>query len=59
ANLKDDYSALQNYALNQKKAQKMQQWVAQKLPTYYLKIDPEYRSCGVFKDWNLDANTGK
>jgi len=59
ANLKDDYSALQNYALNQKKAQKMQQWVAQKLPTYYLKIDPEYRSCGVFKDWNLDAGASK
>jgi len=37
----------------------MQQWVAQKLPTYYLKIDPEYRSCGVFKDWNLDAGASK
>jgi len=59
ANLKDDYNALQNYALNQKKAQKMQEWVAQKLPTYYLKVDPEYHSCGEFKSWNLDASATK
>jgi peptidyl-prolyl cis-trans isomerase SurA len=51
ANLKDDYNKIQEVALQQKKLLKMQEWVKQKLPSYYLRIDPEYRSCDAFKDW--------
>jgi peptidyl-prolyl cis-trans isomerase SurA len=51
ANLKDDYSKIQDVALQQKKLTKLQEWVKQKLPTYYLKIDPAYQNCGVLKDW--------
>lgn len=54
ANLTDDYAKLQDVALQQKKAQKMQDWVMKKLPSYYLKIDPEYQSCASFKAWKLD-----
>jgi peptidyl-prolyl cis-trans isomerase SurA len=51
ANLTDDYNKIQEVALSQKKLQKMQDWVKQKLPTYYLKIDAQYRTCGLLKDW--------
>ncbi len=53
ANLKDDYNKIQEVALQQKKLAKIQEWVKQKLPTYYLKIDTEYQSCNAFKIWGL------
>lgn len=53
ANLKDDYGKIQEVALEQKKAQKLQDWLREKLPSYYIKIAPEYQSCAEFKDWQL------
>jgi len=51
ANLTDDYSKIQEVALTQKKQLKMENWVLAKLPTYYLKVDPEYQDCGTLKKW--------
>jgi peptidyl-prolyl cis-trans isomerase SurA len=51
ANLKDDYGKIQEVALSQKKQVKMQNWVTSKLPTYYLKVDPDYNTCSVLKTW--------
>jgi peptidyl-prolyl cis-trans isomerase SurA len=45
ANLKDDYGKIQEVALQQKKAKKLDQWMAEKSPSYYLKVDEEYQSC--------------
>jgi peptidyl-prolyl cis-trans isomerase SurA len=45
ANLRDDYNRIQEAALNQKKAQRMEKWLAEKLPSFYLKIDPAYTEC--------------
>ncbi|RYD57689.1 MAG: peptidylprolyl isomerase [Sphingobacteriales bacterium] len=45
ANLRDDYNRIQEAALNQKKAQRMEKWLAEKLPSFYLKIDPNYVNC--------------
>ena len=59
ANLKDDYNRIQEVALAQKKQQKIQQWVLSKLPTYYIKIDPEYRNCPGMKTWNAAPDSGK
>lgn len=42
ANLKDDYSKIQEVALQQKRSEKMSQWLAEKAPSYYVKIDPAY-----------------
>ncbi len=50
ANLKDDYSRIQEVALSQKKQLKMQQWLKAKLPTFYMKIDPDYGTCPGIKD---------
>ena len=50
ANMKEDYSRIQEVALMQKKNQKMLSWQKSKLPTFYLKIDPQYQLCDGIKD---------
>lgn len=54
ANLQEDYGRIQDVALQQKKQLRMQEWVKTKIPTFYLWIAPEYRNCGVLKDWVTD-----
>lgn len=56
ANLKDDYSKIQEVALSQKKMQKTAKWVQEKLPSFYLKIIPEYESCDFLKAWRGGKN---
>lgn len=51
ANLKEDYGRIQDVALQQKKQRKIQDWVQQKAPTFYLWIAPEFRGCYMLKDW--------
>jgi peptidyl-prolyl cis-trans isomerase SurA len=55
ANLKDDYARIQDIALQQKKAKKMMDWVAEKSPTYYIKIDPAYMDCEELQAWKNNA----
>ena len=55
ANLLDDYSNLQDVALKQKQADRMNTWLAEKLPTYYLKIDREYQNCPELAPWLVAA----
>ncbi len=59
ANLKDDYSRIQEVALAQKKQKKMMNWVNSKLPSYYLKIAPEYQSCSILTDWKTSNDAQK
>lgn len=49
ANLQDDYSRIQEVALAEKKNLKMITWIREKLPSFYLMIDPVYQQCGNFK----------
>jgi len=51
ANLKEDYGKIQSVALEQKKQMKVQSWVTTKVPTFYLWIAPEYRTCEGMRDW--------
>lgn len=51
ANLKDDYSKIQEVTLQQKRAEKMNEWLMEKAPSYYLKIDPAYAECDELKDF--------
>lgn len=57
ANLTDDYSRIQEAALQQKKSEKMEKWLAEKAPTYYVKIDEEYQSCTALRMWNEPKDT--
>lgn len=50
-NLRDDYSKIQELALTQKKVQRIEKWLEEKLPTYYIKLDPQFQSCGPLKKW--------
>ena len=59
ANLKEDYSKLQEVALVQKKNTKMQTWVKTKLPSMYLKIAPEYMNCDGLKEWHSSSDSIK
>lgn len=59
ANLQDDYSRIQDVALNQKKSVEMNKWIEEKAPTYYLKVDPDYQSCGELKKWIVESSAKK
>ncbi len=56
ANLKDDYSRIQEVALAEKKNQKMVAWMTSKLPTFYMKIDPQYQTCNNLRLLGLSIN---
>lgn len=45
ANLQEDYSRIQFAALQKKKGERMQQWISEKAPSYYIKVDEEYMGC--------------
>lgn len=57
ANLKDDYSKVKNVAKAQKEQETIDAWIKEKLPSYYLKIDPEYRDCAGLKKWQVEATS--
>ncbi len=59
ANLKEDYSRIQEVALAQKKQLKMTNWVTAKLPNIYLKIAPEYQSCSALRAWLTNSVSKK
>lgn len=40
-NLQDDWSTIANYALEEKKAKALEKWLADKIPTYYIMVDPQ------------------
>ena len=40
-NLKDDYSKISTFALEEKKSKVLEKWIQDKLPTYYIMLDPE------------------
>ncbi|MBL7724481.1 MAG: peptidylprolyl isomerase [Chitinophagaceae bacterium] len=39
-NMQDDYSKISNFALEEKKSKTMEKWLKNKLPSYYVMIDP-------------------
>jgi len=41
--------------LQQKKSKKMMDWVAEKSPTYYVKIDPAYINCEELEAWKNNS----
>ncbi len=53
ANLKDDYSIIQNWAMGQKRQQAIGKWVANKAAKAYIRLDDEYKNCDFYYDWNF------
>ncbi|MBS1615900.1 MAG: peptidylprolyl isomerase [Bacteroidetes bacterium] len=51
ANMRDDYAKIQNVAKAQKEQQKLESWILERLPTYYLHVDPKYSDCSGIQHW--------
>ncbi|MEI6883143.1 MAG: peptidylprolyl isomerase [Bacteroidota bacterium] len=51
ANLENDYARIQTMALNQKKEKTVNNWVGEKLPGTYVRIDDEYKNCEFTRKW--------
>lgn len=50
-NIKDDYNKISQRALDEKKNNALEKWFAEKLPTYYIKVDDEYKTCEQMSKW--------
>ena len=53
ANLKDDYSLIQSWALGQKRQEAIGKWVANKAAKAYIRLDDEYKNYDFYYDWNF------
>ena len=53
ANLKDDYSLIQNWALGQKRQQAIGKWVVNKAAKAYIHLDDAYKDYDFYYDWNF------
>lgn len=51
ANLKDDYSRIQSVAFEEKRNRCLQEWLNEKIPGFYVMLDPEYRDCPLLQKW--------
>lgn len=51
ANLEDDYSRIQDWALQQKQMTMISKWIDEKAKEIYIRIIPSYRDCEFTNDW--------
>lgn len=50
-NLKDDYDKVAERALEEKRTAALEAWFLSKIPSFYVKLDPEYQSCPEMQKW--------
>jgi len=50
-NLKDDYNRISQRALEIKKEETLEKWFKKSIPTYYIMIDEEFRTCSMLDTW--------
>ncbi len=55
-NIKDDYNKISQRALEEKKSNALEKWFNEKIGTYYIKVDDEYKSCEEMKKWTNPAS---
>ena len=53
-NMKDDFSRISTLALEEKKQKVLEKWMKDKVPTYYIMIDDEIKSCTDLTKWITD-----
>lgn len=58
-NLKDDYDKVAQKALEEKKNQVLEDWFAKKIPTFYVKLADDYKSCPEMKKWQTNVTTAQ
>jgi peptidyl-prolyl cis-trans isomerase SurA len=50
-NMTDDYARIQQRTLQLKEQEAISKWLKEKIPGYYLHVDPEYTKCGQISQW--------
>lgn len=58
-NLKDDYDKVAARALEEKKGATLDKWFAEKVPTFYIDIDPDYLGCPGMTKWETATASRK
>lgn len=58
ANLTQDYSKIQQAAIQSKQSQYLSDWIAKTLNSTYISIDGRYEGCPQLDKWRNDAYTG-
>jgi len=53
ANIKDDYSIIQGWALNMKKREALAKWISDKAAKAYIHLDDNFCKCNFLYDWSL------
>ncbi|MDO6433546.1 peptidylprolyl isomerase [Flavitalea sp. BT771] len=57
-NLKDDYNRVAQRALDEKKSAALEKWFGTKIPTFYIMIDGDYKTCSNLSKWQTGATAG-
>lgn len=55
-NVKDDYNKIAQRALEEKKSEALEKWFTDKIPTYYIKIDNDFKGCEEMHKWLITPN---
>lgn len=55
ANLKDDYSKIQQVAFAEKQNNHLWRWIDERISTFYIMIDDEYKTCPNISKWNSSS----
>ncbi len=50
-NIKDDFSRVSQRALEEKKNDALEKWFTEKIPTYYIKVDDDFKTCDEMQKW--------
>lgn len=58
-NLQDDYSKIQQRALQEKQAKAVDKWFLSKIPTFYIHLDDEFKNCSRLEKWKTAATAGR
>ncbi|GAB1405282.1 peptidylprolyl isomerase [Lentimicrobium sp.] len=53
ANLKDDYSTIQQWALNKKQADVINKWITEKITSTYFRIGEAFQDCNFEHNWSI------
>jgi len=53
ANLKDDYSTIQEWALNKKRGDTINKWITDKISKTYFRINESYHDCNFSHSWEV------
>ncbi len=58
-NMKDDYNRIAQRALEDKKNDALDSWFSKRIPSYYIMVDDQYKSCPEMSKWTGAVTTTK